>query len=805
MLANQNAIEGGDYAIANSLRFRASASAWLSKTFAGAGNRLKWTWSAWVKRGTLSSIQTLFASAVVNGSSEEYIAFDASDNLRFHDGSSGTLLTLVSNAYRDPAAWYHIMYVYDSAQGTQANRGVFYINGVAATASTNGIGASRNSYINGVLSHGIARFGAIASNNFDGYLAEVNFIDGQALTPSSFGQTDLITGSWTPKKYTGTYGTNGFYLPFSNGTSTATLGNDSSGNANNWTTNNLSLTAGATYDWMVDTPTNNYMGLGSLSPASWNSSVCVDGNLSTTPTFSTQVNVFANQPLPASGKWYWEVTCSNPTTFGITVGLRSVLSGVTAGSAGSGGYVYYSANGNKINNGVSAAYGTSWGSAGSNTIGVAYDAGTGALSFYLNNVSQGAAFTVPAGTYFPAGSHESGSGSHTEYWNFGQRPFAYTPPSGYTALATSNLPTPTITNPKQHFAALTWTGDGNTRTISGLNFQTDFNWTRSRSVARNHAMMDSVRGFTTLRKFGSNLTVAEGDTTNYPDWDGYISAVSATGFTISKNGTGAADWAQYNSLNELYMSWNWKAGGAAVSNTAGSIASQVSANVAAGFSIVTYSGTLAAAGTATVGHGLGVVPAMIISKSRSVAGADAGQWVVRHKGLTNANYYLRLNTQDGQTDSTANGSMSNPTSSVFSTNWTSGINVAGNNYVAYCIAEIPGYSKVGTYTGNGSADGPFVHCGFKPAAVFIKRVTTTGSNARLFDTARSVNNANTLAVYPDLANVEDSTSGPLDMTATGFKVRGTTAGDNTNGETYIFWAIADFAFGGAGIAPATAR
>lgn len=766
MLANQNAIEGGDYAIANSLRFRASASAWLSKTFAGAGNRLKWTWSAWVKRGTLSSIQTLFASAVVNGSSEEYIAFDASDNLRFYDGSSATLLTLVSNAYRDPAAWYHIMYVYDSAQGTQANRGVFYINGVAATASTNGIGASRNSYINGALSHGIARLGAIASNNFDGYLAEVNFIDGQALTPSSFGQTDLITGSWTPKKYTGTYGTNGFYLPFSNGTSTATLGNDSSGNANNWTTNNLSLTAGATYDWMVDTPTNNYMGLGSLSPASWNSSVCVDGNLSTTPTFSTQVNVFANQPLPASGKWYWEVTCSNPTTFGITVGLRSVLSGVTAGSAGSGGYVYYSANGNKINNGVSAAYGTSWGSAGSNTIGVAYDAGTGALSFYLNNVSQGAAFTVPAGTYFPAGSHESGSGSHTEYWNFGQRPFAYTPPSGFKALCTANLPAVSIANASQHFQVKLDTG-ANIKTTAEAVFPSNFlEWIKDRGNVNNHQLIDIVRGSSAVLQ--SNTTGAE---------------------------------TTYSAPAGSSVGWVWKAGGAAVTNNAGSISAQVSANVQAGFSIVTYTGTGA---NATVGHGLGVAPKMVIVKTRG----GAVNWGIYHAALGSGapqNYILQFDGAAQYGPSATYWNSNAPTSTVFSVGTIQNGNMNGNSHVAYCFAEIPGFSKFGSYTGNGSADGPFVHCGFKPAAVFIKRVTTTGSNARLFDTARSVNNANTLAVYPDLANVEDSTSGPLDMTATGFKVRGTTTGDNTNGETYIFWAIADFAFGGAGIAPATAR
>jgi hypothetical protein len=298
--------------------------------------------------------------------------------------------------------------------------------------------------VNGVYAHYLNLY--VAASPGDQYYGETQLVAGQALTPSSFGQTDPVTGQWTAKKYTGTYGINGFYLDFSDPSSTANLCKDASGNSNNWTPNNISLTAGATYDSMTDVPLaygttdrGNFATLNPLSPVSDNAAPPSNGNLTATPTVATQINTFANQPLPLSGKWYWEVDCSNPATFGITVGLRATVASVTLASA-SDGYCYYNASGDKILGTVATAYGTSWFVTGATNIGVGYDAGTGQLSFYLNGVSQGVAATLSTSVqYFPAGSHESGSGSHTENWNFGQRPFAYTPPTGFKALHTGNL------------------------------------------------------------------------------------------------------------------------------------------------------------------------------------------------------------------------------------------------------------------------------------------------------------------------------------------------------------------------------
>ena len=241
--------------VSNSLRFRSSASAYLNRTPASAGDRKTWTWSGWCKRGTLSSYQMLFVAGV-DSSNYCNLYWDATANrIEFYNTVAGANVGyfLTTNiAYRDPSAWYHIVLAVDTT-ASAGNRARLYVNGaqVSWTVSTD-LTLNYTTWVNSANTHQIAKDLTGASQYLDGYMAEVNFIDGQALTPSSFGVIAPATGVWSPKRYSGTYGTNGFYLPFSNGTSTTTLGYDSSGNGNNWTTNNISLTAGSTYDWMLD-------------------------------------------------------------------------------------------------------------------------------------------------------------------------------------------------------------------------------------------------------------------------------------------------------------------------------------------------------------------------------------------------------------------------------------------------------------------------------------------------------------------------------------------------------------------------
>ena len=307
--------------------------------------------------------------------------------------------------------------------------------------------------------------------------------------------------------------------------------------------------------------------------------------------------------------------------------------------------------------------------------------------------------------------------------NFGQRPFAYTPPSGYKSLCTYNLPTPTIQNGANYMAATTYTGTAGTQSISnavnGVSFQPDFVWVKNRSSAQSNVLQDSVRG--NYKYLVSDSTAAENTNSGY-DW---FKSFDANGFTVaftSSNSTTASNW---NASGSTFVGWQWKAGGTAVTNTAGSITSSVSANTTSGFSVVTYTGTGSAA---TVGHGLGIAPSMIIVKNRSVV----ENWPVYHVSLT-ANGRILLNTTGAYAASSSQWNNTAPTSSVFTVNTDTGVNGSGNSLVAYCFAAIPGYSAFGSYTGNGSADGPFVYFGFRPRFILIKDSSNV-DNWQIFDT-----------------------------------------------------------------------
>jgi len=427
----------GGYNLTRSLRFRSSASAYLNRTPAAASNRKTWTWSAWVKRGTLNSsgavAYPLFAVPTGTTDSTWFEFRFVSDYL--YVGGYSTNWRVTSQVFRDPAAWYHIVLSVDTTQATANDRLKLYINGVQVTAfsTTNnptqnadlGINQASTTYIN--LSNGFY---------FDGYMAEVNFIDGQALTPSSFGAFSPYN-QWLPKKYAGTYGTNGFYLPFTNNASTTTLGYDFSPQGNNWTTNNISVTAGSTYDSMTDVPTltsataANYCVLNALDKTTGTLS---NGNLTWYNAASSQACVRSTMAIPRTGKWYWEAYLTNP------VGANS--SGIALSTFGMASFIgdtnswAYHTNGYKYVSGVGTAGFGSVGVTG-NIFSYDYDSSTGTLRGYHNGTLQGTIVTgLAAADYFAAYSSYGGG-----QWdaNFGQRPFNYSPPSGFVALNTFNL------------------------------------------------------------------------------------------------------------------------------------------------------------------------------------------------------------------------------------------------------------------------------------------------------------------------------------------------------------------------------
>ena len=331
-------------------------------------------------------------------------------------------------------------------------------------------------------------------------------------------------------------------------------------------------------------------------------------------------------------------------------------------------------------------------------------------------------------------------------------------------------------------AATLFTGNGATQTISnavnGVSFQPDFVWEKSRSTAYQHYLYDSVRGAGYY--LVSNATAAEVANSNT------LASFNSNGFTLN---SGSGTPGGVNDSGATFVGWQWKAGGTAVSNTAGSITSSVSANTTAGFSVVTYTGTGA---NATVGHGLGVAPSMVIVKCRGTA---AREWPVYHSSLTSAAYAVFLNQTSAQASLPTIWNSTAPTSTVFSLG-NSGQSNEASTMVAYCFAPVAGYSAFGSYTGNGSADGPFVYLGFRPRFVMIKSSTAVTS-WEIWDTSRDTYNTMNAELYPNLSIAETNATTnnrPIDSVSNGFKIRGTDAQVNTSGQTYIYACFAENPF-----------
>ena len=791
ILNNSNAISSGGYDINNSLRFRASASAYLTRTPASAGNQQKWTYSLWLKRGTLSTVQNLLVVGT-NITSQQSTQFGLNNDntIQFFDGLAGVSTSIIfdtTQVFRDPSAWYHIVLAVDTTQATSTNRVKIYVNGNQITAFTSSTYPTQNfnTLVNAASAHYIGRFSNVSTNYFDGYLAETYIIDGQQLTPSSFGETDTTTGSWKPKAYTGTYGTNGFYLKFSDIATTsgsnAGLGKDFSGNANYWTTNNISVTAGTTYDAMIDSPTltsatvANYCTLNPVWLLSGSAPTITNGNLQVTSTSTGDSTIGGTIGMTGSGKYYAEFTAGTASIYG-DVGVINITHPASTAIGNTATSYNYRSNGNKTNNSTQTAYGATYTT--NDVIGVALDLDAGTLTFYKNNTSQGTAFTgiSASNTYAFACGDELSSGSFIWTANFGQRPFSYTPPTGFVRLNTYNLPDSTIKKGNSYMDVLLYTGNGGTQTITGLNFQPTLVWGKSRSNAIGHNLFDQVRGGN--RQLASEVTDAE-----------VVRAGNAVVF--NSNGiTLDATYCNINNSSTTNVAWNWIGGGTGSSNTSGSITSTVSVNTTAGFSVVTYTGTGA---NATVGHGLGVAPKMVIVKNRTTAGDE---WCVWHTSLTNATYYLYLNGTAAQAVDTTFWNSTAPSSTVISLGSNGRTNRSSSNMVCYAWAEIAGFSKFGSYTGNGSTDGPFTYTGFRPKFIMVKRTDSTGPWL-IYDTARDIYNQSNTLLRANTSQAETA-SGEIDILSNGFKYRGSSTNadyvTNVSGATYIYMAFAENPF-----------
>ena len=477
-----------------------------------------------------------------------------------------------------------------------------------------------------------------------------------------------------------------------------------------------------------------------------------------------------------SGKWYVELTV-NATSNGHVLGIANTFDSY-GNISYSDGYGYnfwdqvYLSSGGSLSYGVRATAGQ--------VVGMAVDLDNGKLEWFVNGSSQGQKTGIISGEYFiayylargTAGTVQSGS------INFGQRPWAYDAPFGFLPLCTTSLPQPIVQKSSTAMDVVTYTGNSGTQTISSLGFSPDLVWLKGRSYSDYHTIYDTIRGAT--KSLSSDLTLGEVTRT-----------IALTGFTSNGFTLGADTVSNFN--NNTHVAWAWDAGSSSVANTSGAISSTVRANPQAGFSIVSF---VNASGTnqSTVGHGLGSSPKMIIAKNRDTS---ANNWAVFHSSVCDTtSKFLQLNTTAALTTFATVWGASLPSSSVFGVTG-GGIATASVNMIAYCFSEVEGYSKFGSYVGNGSADGPFVYCGFRPRWVMIKNATGT-SNVNtgwyIFDSLRNTFNTLSNPLRADSSGLEAS-SYAIDFLVNGFKLRLSDVGINSStGSTHIFAAFAEAPF-----------
>jgi hypothetical protein len=754
------------YEIGQSCRFESSSDERLSRSVSSSGNRKTFTWSCWIKRSDTTS--SVLFNAGTSATEITRFMIQGDGNLRFNDKTGGDNLRKDTTALlRDVSAWYHLVCAVDLTQASNSNRVKLYINGTLQTDfSINDTFVNRNTYINksgddmvvGERSYDTA-------SSCSGYLAEVHFIDGTQVTADSFGETK--EGVWIPKAYTGgSYGTNGFYLKFDQtGTGTAsasTIGADSSGNNNHLTSTNLaSIDSNRT-----DSPTNNFATFNqtwAYSSTYATTGTLLDGALALSSSGSAS-SAWSTFLLPSSGKYYVEMRTSSTVSSNFVCGVMSTDGNVNRS-------VLFQTDGTiDLDNAQNQSGLASW--VDGNTVGIRLNmdggaSGFGEIQFYLQNSAYGTAVSISSATS-PYALMTYGQ----TYVNFrtDERDFAYSIPDGYSTLSTANLPEPTISpldgeQPSDHVNTLLYTGNGSSQNVSGLSFQPDWVWIKSRSSANKHKLYDAVRGVEkTLSSSGNDAESTEATT---------LTEFRSDGFAVGSNDG-------VNKNTDSMVAWNWLGANGTASNSDGDITSTVSANTTAGFSIVSFTST---GSQATVGHGLSQAPEMIIAVQRT-----GSAWSVYHVKVGN-DKRLRLDTTAAEASSSVWGSTT-PTSSVF----TQSITSTTNPIIAYCFHSVKGYSDFGIYTGNGDADGPFVYTGFRPAFLMFKRTDSTTS-WYMYDIKRDPVNLSGTILQADNNSAEAvSANNAFDFVSNGFKIRGTGGTINGSSGTFVYMAFAEMPF-----------
>ncbi len=834
----------GGLVVERSLRFDDGDSAYLSRTPSSAGNRKTFTYSCWFKRGNIGIQSGAFLKA--GSASSNYFKINIANDNKLYVlatiGGSYTEYLRSERLFRDTSAWMHLVLRWDTTNSTAADRVIVYINGSRiSTSNYNAPTQDLDGFVNDTNLHEIGA-STVNSQYWDGYIAEVNFIDGFSLDPSNFGYTDFQTKTWRPKGYFGSYGTNGFRLDFSdNSAATAvTLGKDRSGQGNDLTPSGLVAS-----DSVLDTPSNNFATVKTLgTPAV---ATLSEGNLllDTNNTGSARANRSTGMStyFVNSGKWYCEHYHLAVHTM-VGVAPPQIMRPYTSNNTR---YVMvYSGGGNKYINTdgpeSNSTYATNYSVGGTTGILLDMDQDTpvmyvsyngqwangsgawnqsnpytsgGAIpmgdSFFTNNIDSALSGTNSRKGYCGFWSAQAGGSEARHVYNFGQDStfagsttaggykdsagigdFKYPVPDGALALCSNNLSrldnernTTSLIDPKKHFDIVTWSANSSTsnRKISGLEFQPDLVWTKTRNHTYHHIWFDSNRG-------PSNRLNCDQDYVENNTNGGYLASFDHDGFTWQYGGGSSNEW--WNESGRNYVAWCWKAGGTAVANDDGDVTSQVSVNDEAGFSIVKWT-TPASGSGYSIGHGLSKAPELIIMKNRG----SSNNWDIYHHGNGDnpALRRLKINTNDAREGQPA-WDNTTPTSTVFRSrtggNWYNG----NNNIIAYCWYAIPGYSAFGCYEGNGQSDGPYVYTGFRPAFLVIKSYSNSGASYTWFmcDSTRGPRNNIYQRLEPNTTNSEvtdSSNAANVDFYSDGFKLRGTGSMLNGNTVEYVYWSFAE--------------
>jgi len=553
-----------DFEIKRSLRFNRADTNYIERTPSSNGNKRTWTFSAWIKRGQLTSLQTFFSAGTNNP--DVIVKFTPADQFEIsrYGGSYQTQVTS-TQLFRDPSAWYHIVGAVDTTQATASNRVKMYVNGTQITDFANSNYPSQNYEYPEINDTGFSnKIGKHGSNsqNFDGYMAEINFIDGLQLTPSSFAETNADTGQWVPIDTSGlTFGTNGFRLQLSDnsGTTATTLGKDTSGNGNNFTPYNFSVAAGAGNDSLEDTPTNNFPTINPISGYSTNFLSASNANLDfSMPNNHWAISTF---PIPASGKWYAECVFTDVQTGDVSVINPNMLNDDSNSFDGRwNGIAYKNAGYIRVDN--TQTQGPLTAISNNAIVGIKIDRDAGTVAFTINGVAQGNAENISSMTdssvLVVANRRNSSAGSNPiGSQNYGQRPFSYLP-AGFKALNSKNIPDPTILLPNQHFNTVLYSGDGNaTKSITGIGFKPGWLWLKGRNTNYSHLLYDAVRGAGSLKAMNSNETRPEGSTVQDDSTFGFLNSFDSDGFSVTK-GSDSTSYTNGGSSN--YVAWNWYAG-----------------------------------------------------------------------------------------------------------------------------------------------------------------------------------------------------------------------------------------------------